>query len=266
MDLFWWQRTWGIGPSNFFRDKFGNLTLFIVFFGANCLIMKQLYGFGGLVAISILFLLSLTPLKAQDVIFQTSGMNLVVNIVDESSEKVYYKSLEEGDESLYFIDKSEIKRIRYQDGRVKSISEEDYFETPESAAPYSAAETQEQERGQSISFGEGAAMANEIGSGYPLGVAHAQTYYRGHVAAGTGTLIVSLLSPLVGLLPALITASTSPKEHNFTYPQASLTKNVDYKSGYAHEARRIKSRRVWTNWGIGLGVNLILVLVLLDND
>ena len=90
----------------------------------------------------------------------------------------------------------------------------------------------------------------------------AEKHYKKYKGAATGTLIASLVSPLVGLIPAIISSSSTPKLENLGYPDESLFKKGDYYKAYTHKAKKIKQRKVWKNWGIGFGVNLIVVLVI----
>jgi hypothetical protein len=90
----------------------------------------------------------------------------------------------------------------------------------------------------------------------------AERNYKKYKGAATGTLITSLVSPLVGLIPAIITSSTTPKLENLGYPDESLFKQADYHNAYTRKAKKIKQRKVWKNWGIGFGVNLVLVLII----
>jgi hypothetical protein len=39
-------------------------------------------------------------------------------------------------------------------------------------------------------------------------------------------------------------------------------KNSDYNNGYAQKSKKIKQGKVWTNWGIAFGANLVLVLLM----
>lgn len=89
----------------------------------------------------------------------------------------------------------------------------------------------------------------------------ASKHYRKYKGAATGTLITSLVSPLLGLIPAIACSSTTPKLENLGYPDQQLFQKSDYYKGYTKKAKRIKSGKVWKNWGIGLGVNIALVLI-----
>lgn len=90
----------------------------------------------------------------------------------------------------------------------------------------------------------------------------AARHYKRYKGAATGTLLTSLLSPVIGLIPAIICSATNPKIENLGYPNEELFKQAAYYKAYTKKAKRIKQRKVWSNWGIGLGVNLVVILVL----
>lgn len=85
--------------------------------------------------------------------------------------------------------------------------------------------------------------------------------YKKYKGAAVGTLVVSLLSPLLGLIPAIACSATTPKVENLGYPDQKLFEKTAYHSGYTKKAKKIKSGKVWKNWGIGLGVNLAIVII-----
>ncbi|WP_395049936.1 hypothetical protein [Flavobacterium sp.] len=83
------------------------------------------------------------------------------------------------------------------------------------------------------------------------------------------TLILSLLLFIQNNLSFfynLFCSSTQPKEANLSYPNPELMKNPHYYDGYAKKAKKIKQGKVWTNWGIAFGVNLIAALLLLSSS
>jgi hypothetical protein len=94
------------------------------------------------------------------------------------------------------------------------------------------------------------------------GQVDAEKHYKKYKGAATGTLIASLVSPIVGLVPAIITSSTTPRLENLGYPDESLFKQADYHNAYTRKAKKMKAGKVWKNWGIGFGVNLVLVLII----
>lgn len=106
----------------------------------------------------------------------------------------------------------------------------------------------------------GTPQVNTYSDMFLQGRSDAKLYYTGYKGAGTGTLLTSmLLSPLVGLIPAIACSSTPPKGENLTFPRAELARNPDYVSGYTFEAKKKKSNKVWSNWGIGTIVVMIVV-------
>jgi len=101
------------------------------------------------------------------------------------------------------------------------------------------------------------------GQKYALkGSKDAEKNYDDYSSAGTGTLVVALISPALGLIPAIASSSTTPKDKNLSYPNARLMENPDYRNGYIKKAKKMKQGRVWTNWGIALGINFIAVILL----
>ncbi len=101
---------------------------------------------------------------------------------------------------------------------------------------------------------------------YVKGQFDAERYYAKYKPAGTGTLIASLVSPLIGLVPAISTSATPPQIDNLGYPDPNLIKQQEYYLGYTQKAKKIKQRKVWTNWGIGFGVNLAAILIIGANS
>ena len=101
---------------------------------------------------------------------------------------------------------------------------------------------------------------------YLKGQEDATKYYDDYNYAGTGTLVISLLSPLAGLIPAIACSSTPPKEKNLNFHNSELKNNLDYHSGYLHSAKKIKQRKVWSNWGIAFGINIFAAAIYFSNN
>jgi len=102
------------------------------------------------------------------------------------------------------------------------------------------------------------------GDPFMQGQSDASRYYTGYKGAGTLTLISGLVSPLIGLVPAIICSSTPPQDKTLNSSRPELMKNSDYYNGYIQKAHKIKQRKVWTNWGISFGVNVVAVLLLMQ--
>ena len=117
----------------------------------------------------------------------------------------------------------------------------------------------------SIHFANGTNMVFEVegpapsavSSGiYYQGVTDANRYYKGYKAAGTGTLVASLIFPIFGLVPAVACSSTTPSVINLGMPNDSLGHNPEYYAGYSSQAKKVKSKKVWKNYGIGAGIGM----------
>lgn len=169
---------------------------------------------------------------SQDTITNRSKENTLAKILEVGQSEIKYKRFDNPDGPIFTVLKSDILMIHYANG-TKSILGDD-------------------------NNAEGASLSEE--ELYRKGQTDATKYYEGYKGAGTGTLITSLLSPAVGLIPAIACGSTYPKNENLDYPNSELIKNPKYYEGYAKKAKRIKQNKVWTNWGIAFAINVFVIL------
>jgi hypothetical protein len=92
-------------------------------------------------------------------------------------------------------------------------------------------------------------------------------YYKMYQAASLGTLFLTMVNPIAGLACAIPSSLTPPKIENMGISNIDMLQEDIYFQTYRKEALRIKNRKIWTNFGIGLGINVgitfgILALVL----
>ena len=174
---------------------------------------------------------------SQDIITKKTGEDIASKILEVGYDEVKYKKFEFKDGPTYTLPKSEIFLIRYENGT------KDIFNTSESD------KTEE-------------TVAVTGDNLFRKGEADASLYYKGHRGAGTGTLITGLLSPIVGLIPAIATSASKPKYKNLGFPNEKLMENPDYFMGYTKRAKKIKQGKVWLNWGIAMSVNIVAVVVI----
>lgn len=174
---------------------------------------------------------------SQDIITKKTSEDIQAKVLEVSTNEIKYKNFNNLDGPIFTMLKSDIVMVRYENGTKDIFIEEKNNET--TATP-------------DIS---GADL-------YTQGQLDASRYYEGYKGAGTGTLITGLVSPIVGLIPAIACSSTPSKEMNLDYPSADLMKKADYYNGYTRKAKKIKQGKVWKNWGIAFGVNLIAVIAL----
>ncbi|PRY12001.1 hypothetical protein CLV24_109126 [Pontibacter ummariensis] len=199
----------------------------------------------------LVFLFSVATLAAQDIIMKRTGEKLEAKVLEISPTEIKYKQYDRLEGPTYILPKSEVAVIQYANNTSEAFALEDT--TPPASVASKPALSE---------------MITEASSGtsnlaiYAKGQSDATAFYDGYQAAGTGTLVSSLVNPLFGLIPAVACSVTTPKKHNLDAPNHELLEQPDYVSGYRKQARKIKSGKVWKNWGIGLGVNILLAVIL----
>ncbi len=182
-------------------------------------------------------ILSMSFCFSQDLITMRSGEDIQVKILEVSQDAIKYKKYDNLEGPVFTINKADALMIRYENGT------KDIFNEVPKAGNFSST---------------GIGNTDQ----YVKGQSDAMTYYHGYKGAGTGTLITTLLLPIAGLIPAIACSSTKPKEINLNYPKTELMKNQDYYNGYTQKAKKIKQGKVWKNFGIGIGVNILAYIIL----
>jgi hypothetical protein len=175
---------------------------------------------------------------SQDIITKKSSEDIQAKVIEVTTTDIKYKKFDNQNGPTYSILKSDVLMVRYENGTKDIFTQEKNNEIVAAATP------------SSVDF-------------YIQGQKDASRCYSGYKGAGTGTLITSLLSPIVGLIPAIACSSTSPEEFNLNYPNADLMKKSDYYNGYTQKSKKIKQGKVWRNWSIAFGLNIAAVLLLL---
>lgn len=183
---------------------------------------------------------------AQDIIKKFDGEEIKAVIIEVGPVEIKYKKANNPNGPVYVILKSDVESIVYINGTVDNFiqkippvnQEEDY-------AP-----------------AENTGVIDPELDLFSQGQMDARKYYDGYKPAGTGTLVCSLASPLIGLVPAIGCSMATPKDENLFIPSRELRMQKDYFTGYITQAKRIKQNKVWTNWGIGFGVNLFIVFAI----
>jgi len=174
---------------------------------------------------------------SQDTITKKSGEDIQAKVLEVTLTEIKYKKFENQNGPTYSILKSNVQMIIYENRTKDIFNEGKQYESIPAPGP----------------------STSDL---YIQGQRDASKYYRGYKGAGTGTLITSLVSPLVGLIPAIACSAAQPKEINLNYPNVDLMKDPNYYDGYTQRSKKIKQGKIWTNWGIGLGVNLVAAIIL----
>jgi hypothetical protein len=170
---------------------------------------------------------------AQDIITKKSNQEIRAKIIEVTDYYIRFEKIDTPNSPIYRISKSDVLIIRYANGAKITFNDEANNDS----------------------------LSKSTINLYDRGRKDAAKYYKGYRAAGTGILLSSLLSPLIGIIPAVIVSSTKPNETNLNYPNVELMKKRDYYKGYTEKAKRIKQTKAWTNWGIAAGAYLALIVL-----
>ena len=88
-------------------------------------------------------------------------------------------------------------------------------------------------------------------------------HYKMYRAASLGTLFLTIVNPLAGLACAIPSSVTPPKIENMGISDIDMMQEDIYFQTYRREALRTKNRKIWTNFGIGFGINVGITFGLL---
>ena len=168
---------------------------------------------------------------AQDIIKKVTGEKLEVEIIATSKEDVTYKTKNaSGNDTIITISKSECVSIQKAGDIPESVN----------AKVFTAEDSLNQ---------------------FEMGEIDARMYYTNFKKPGTAVLVISLISPLAGLVPAIISSGTPVKDKNVSYPYSKDVKLDSYYKGYAYAAKKKKQNVVWRNWTIGLAANMLVAIL-----
>ncbi|MCU0445157.1 MAG: hypothetical protein MUE85_09575 [Microscillaceae bacterium] len=195
-------------------------------------------------------------LFAQDIIVETNGNEIMAKVIKVTQTEVEFKTWNTGDEKIHTITRNGIQKIKYQDGYVLNNDPKSTVTiTPPSTTTTTGIEVGDPNIKPANRFGN-----NEL---YQKGFADAGNYYSGYQGAGTATIVLTVLSGgIVGLIPAVACSTTPPKLKNLGIPPSNYSQSEQYIAGYTAAAKKIKSRKVWQNYGTGIGILLGLGILL----
>ena len=179
--------------------------------------------------------LTITFSFSQDVITLKTGEDINAKIVEVGLTDIKYKKFDNIDGPSFTILKSDVLMTRYKNG-TKDVYNLD------------------KKSGKENSNNEDMALQ---------GTKDAITYYKGKNSGKVWTGLTSVLtSPLLGLIPAVACSSAEPDQENLNFKDAELMKNTSYNVAYNEKAHKIKKNKIWTSYGMGSAVWLVLILIL----
>jgi len=197
--------------------------------------------------------------NVQDIIYKSDGAEIKVKIIELTKETVKYKNFNQLQGPIRNIPLTEVFMIIYKDGTKEVIKKSTVMQTQE--------ETPQQKQTNTIIMPKIETNKDNSSINYQdfcfKGQQDASRYYTGYSTASNWTGAITILAGgLIGLIPAIACSSSQPSMSSLTFPDQELIKNSSYYNCYIQEAKRIKSRKVWTMFGIGVGVNFAIILLL----
>lgn len=110
----------------------------------------------------------------------------------------------------------------------------------------------------SLSFGQANVPTDSLtykkDSSYYNGVSDAKIFYSQYRKPAGATLVTTILTGPLGLVPAISCSANPPAIYNLGFPEPNLMRNTNYNAGYTQSAFGIKKKKVWRNFTIGIFV------------
>jgi hypothetical protein len=180
-------------------------------------------------------ILTLATCFSQDIITKKTTEDIQAKVIEVTTTEIKYKRFDNQNGPTFSLLKSDVLMIRYENGS------KDIFNESQNTSNINTLTNDMEYKGKK----------------------DASTNYKGKKSgAGWTAATTIVLSPLFGLIPAVACASSEPSDDNLKYKEPELMKNNTYNQAYTEQAHKIKKRKVWTNYGIGSGAWLILLLLL----
>jgi hypothetical protein len=194
-----------------------------------------------------------------DVIKLKDGGQIACYIINVTDIAIEYTAAYKSNNIVYSQPLSTVVSINYKDGSVRNFinpnntQNNSYYYQP-NASP---TDYQNSNLESSIQLSP---ISAEVA--YFAGQKDARLFYTKYKGAGTGTFLVSLLlGPILGLIPAIACSSIPPSIMRLDIPVKELSKDPNYLMGYKAGAKKQKNRKVWTNFGIGSGIAVMLLII-----
>lgn len=182
------------------------------------------------ITVGVLLMLNSCIAFSQDIITKKTGEDILANITEVSESEIRYRKFESPEGPIFVLKIASILMIRYEDG-TKDIFNNDVIEKPN----------------QDMTL---------------KGMQDAMINYQGrNSGAGWTSVTTILFSPLVGIIPGAICASTEPSVKNLNYSNRELMTDFAYTTAYSRQAHKIKRKKVWGALGISSLIWGILVVV-----
>lgn len=199
---------------------------------------------------------------AQDTIYRFNGDTISAKIIAVNIDDIKYKRSSDSTGPTYTVLRSTVKSIVYNNG-ARLLIDGNSGEAIPVVIDSSALTSNPQPSQMELEKADSGYREIDESQSYLAGQQDAKAHYKKYKKAALLTLSISLVSPLVGLVPAFICSLKSPAEKNLDYPDKhKMANNKVYAKSYLKAADKIKQNKVWMAWVAGLGVNYGLFILL----
>ena len=202
--------------------------------------MKKLYS----IIMIMVFVVLYTNIQAQDTIVKKTGEKIIAKVVGVNKVEIQYRKLENPDGPIYAIERIFVLEILYANGLKENFLVDEpnqvYYTENQNTSPIT------------------------LHSPCTTGQNEAANRYKARGVFGS-TLTTTLLFSPAGLITAIAVSSTPPKEDSFSVSDTRFLQNQDFTNCYQHAAKKIKSRKAWSAFGMGMGINLLLGLLIVSS-
>lgn len=194
---------------------------------------------------TLTFLFTLTFISAfcQDIILTNSGKEISSKIIEINLLEVKYKKFEYLDGPIITILKKDILKINYQNGTTETFE----FDL---SNPFPKVDSTELYSPEKLKL---------------LGFTDAKKYYTGARSGSGGVILTNIVSPILGLIPAIATSATFPNETNLNYQNSDLWKKPEYRLNYIKQSKKIKQKKIWVSWAVSGVTMYIINLIILKS-
>lgn len=233
--------------------------------------------------LTLLFVSICINVSAQDLITLKNGSDIKSKVLEINLTEIKYKKFDNLNGPIFSISKEDVLIIRYENGTkdifsnelkpvktikdtvVKHVSKSKKSELIEDDefAPIDNSQNRKRVNAETLKNNDNYTYDNNATDLCVLAKSDARRYYDNYTGATTGTALTTLLvSPIIGLIPAIACSSTPPSDYNLNIPNEKLERNSKYYNCYKNEAKKIKSKKVWTTFGISTLINVVLIAAL----
>ena len=181
-----------------------------------------------------------------------SGEDIQAFVLEVNKESIVYKTTNSSQDSVMTIPVADVLLISYADGtkalvykQSKISDEQQSTVTSKTRLNSNATEIEQFSNAELRMKGKHDAK---------------MSYYGRNSGAGWTAVATIIGSPVIGLIPAVACASSTPRERNLNFENTKLKNDPIYYNAYVKQARKTKAASVLAGYVIGTAAWFILVI------